>query len=426
MTLRGVQTAKKAKAKAKERASKGGRFNRRIQARTDEPFVGRFRGLTEPPDRTWTESELKRLDSDDLLEVCSDLQAVFHEDMEHDDLVQAVLDRYKTEPAINARHYCDRNKGRKGAFTFINCGDSEAAVIGDIRVKTDCKVCQARLEGDKGIGWPQTTNWFSFYDYRVVHRIPSSNDDKDEYVPCTMEDKGHCRHCSRNAKILEREGIADEDDILAMEKEDREEWCASTGYAMRYRNGMRMFNLASKFADLVFDLAARVSKICRSCGTGKITTPSFACPHCGEEYDLDDLIEAGWNPDDPATVECPECGEEGEPEPMYECSNCDDAKPGRLCDADVRCVMTGEGTSKNWTFTEQLPLRPLDYTDSDDAKVLREPLPDFESELAPPSEEDQLKFIGAPMRSPSVGAAPMPGVKAGKKGLKKGLFKKQA
>jgi len=427
MTLRGVKTAKAAKAAAKDRGSRGGRFNRRIQAKTDEPFIGRFRGLTEPPTRVWEEGELNKLDTDDLVEICSEIQAVFKEDMEKSELVDAILDRYKSlEPALNARHYVDRNKGRKGAFTYMNCGDSEAAVLGDIRTKTDCEICKARLSGDKGVGWPQTTNWFSFYDYRKVHRIPSGDEEKDEYVPCTMEEKGHCKQCSRNKKILDREGM-DEGDLKFEDNDAFNEWCAKTGYARTYANGMRMFNLANKFADLVLDLSARISRHCRSCGTGKVKPTGACCPHCGEEYDWDELIEAGWNPEEMQNVECPECGEEGVPEPMYECSNCDDAKPARLCDVDVRCVMTGEGTSKNWTFTEQLPVRPLDYTDEEDAVILSTPLPDYDRELAPPSVEEQLKFIGkAPARGPTP-SAPVVGGKKKKKGGKggKGMFSKR-
>ncbi len=447
--LRGKQTAKAAKQQAKNRSS-GSRYTRRFQSEEGEEVLARPRGVTTvPPHLAYTPDDLAGFDNDGLLAVCEALQCVWHSEMDEDAMVETITKRYdQLEPAMNARHYCDRNKSRKGVSTFENCQDSETAVLGDIRKDgTECIACNARLNGDKGMGFPSTTYYWTVYDYRASHQVKKG--DENEYVPCTREEdeeydgETSCRICNKNFGLDER----DEADIMS-DRQDGEESEAmkelqARGYARRFVHGNRKLQLSGKFADALFACEARLNKRCKSvhvdedgvqhaCG-GKLKKVGAHCtnPECEEEYDYRGLKASGWNPDEPSEIECPHCGETVTPAFIYECRKCDDPQPASLMDADILICRTGSKQQTNWSFTEQ-EIRPLNL--DDDEHILRERLPDYEVELAAPSDDVMDKFVGS--TSPSKAAPTKRGggftkkkgkpSLGGKGGKRKGGFSKRA
>ncbi len=424
MALRGIRVAKQAQAAAKNRAGRS-RYSRRHTPTVGVPFKARFRGLFRMPSVVYTEKELQKLDRDDLVEVVRDLQAVYRPSMEDKDVVQSILERYEQiEPVLGARHYCERNRGRKdGVYAFINCGDQEAAITGDVRTKTDCKVCEAKLGGDKGVSFGNTGYYFSAYIHEHQHQIVK--DDKKEYVRCVLDDDdsgGYCKHCEHNEELDDRP--QEEIEAIKNSKGEMEEMAqlVKRGYRRRLPVAMRMLDLAQKFALGLLDVNRRLTGRCRSCGTGKLKKVGAYCPNklCKEEYEWRELLHSGWNPDDPQEIECPFCEKDVIPAISYECNECEDAVPSQLCDTIVECCMLGERQQKTWTFIEQYPICPLDPEDEDDLKVLAAPLPNYDQELKAPSEEEQLKYLGVSARS--VASAPT----IGKKKIKKGGYFKNA
>ena len=70
----------------------------------------------------------------------------------------------------------------------------------------------------------------------------------------------------------------------------------------------------------------------------------------------------------------------------------------RLFDVKILASVTKDGNTKKakntYQFTEQIPVKPLDPDNELDAKILATPLFNFEEMLAPPSVEEQLRYIG--------------------------------
>lgn len=370
------------------------------------PVLARFRGLLEYPNIQYSKSMLKSLDDDDLVEHLLLLQAGYNEKWDRKKMIDIILKRYENkEPAMCGSHYISRNKGRfhsEGLMQFVNCGDSEALFLDDPR-NGECRLCHARIQGDQGVGLGQPNYFFSFWDYRQKHQVLKKSGDK-EYIYCTLEAKGHCKHCSINKKVGWSEKTRSRENPIP-------------GARPLYEVGMTYLNLRAFAADQLIACEQRISKYCRSCGDGRLRPVGAFCPEedCGEAFDWDDLISDGWAPDDPdidnRIRKCPHCYERVVPELELECSGCDDPVRGRLCDADIVIMRTKSGKNNYaWSFTEQLPLRPLNPFESDvDKRILAAPLPDYEEPdlCGPPSIDEQLKQLGAAIDPVTGEEAPM-------------------
>lgn len=366
--LRGMIGMRKVAKAMKDRKAGGGYSTWQFRLDVDESAYVRFRGLLYPVAERYSEDDLKEMDMDDLGAHAIDLQATYKEDMETDDLLKAILERYDAvEPVLYANHYVKRNTGKKGMRPVFNCGDSFAANMGTMREETECRACTSRLQGDDGVGWPRTTVAYSVWDYRYQHATVQRDGSKD-YVPCTLDDEDYCKHCSFNDK-----------------QEDEKK------HRKRYEQGLRVTEFSQTAGAQVESMAARVAKVCRDCGAGKVKTDGAYCPACEVEYDLDELHEAGWKANTPGIVACPACDVEAVPVEVCHCTKCDDGTRTRLCDV---IVLVERIDSRTWSFTEQMPPQLLDPEEELDARILARELADLDDYSKPPSVTDQMKFCG--------------------------------
>jgi len=384
MVMKGLNTFREARNKAKERKSRSGAgFTRRLDLEIGEPVTVRPRGILALPEMH-SPKDLRRMGMEALCDHAREIQAGINAETDQDGVIAAIENRYtEQEPKAGARHYMDRNRGKwkQGVSMYVNCMDPETALLGDGLRDSSCLACLARLDGDKGIGAPQATFYFSFWDYRKRHKI--TNGDDKSYEWCTMDEKGYCKHCSFNKKLG-----ATEDE---RKKHDN--------YRPLYEVGMTYMTLPATATDQLEIAERRIQKVCRNCGMGKLKLIGLCCPHCEEEHDWDDTLSEGFNPDDPnATVACQHCGEVDVPERVWDCSKCDDPEPARLADVDLQITMSegANGKGRSYSFTEELPVRPLDWEDPNDARILCTPLPDYEKICEVPSPEEMAKQIGAP------------------------------
>ena len=367
-------------------------------------------------------------------------------DEDDEDKLRTMLARYVKnglEPKITVKHYCAANKNIQGKEPWQNCGDPEAAFTAEgWEWDTECRVCYDKMNGNKGVSL-QTKFVWSIYDTRRDHKISSGggrsrgrgrgnqNQEKNDYESCTMRTKGRCKHCSYNKKFDDR----NQDEIPLEELKELE----SQGYRRAYTQGMSMLELSAGDISAIEDLRVQARKMCRGCGEGKLTVESAICPECHEEFDMDDLVAAGWDPDEDDAVDKIKCGcgETVEPESVFECTDCDDPSPARLNDVPVRIKLTVEGANNryNYTFTIAGPPVPVEWDGGEDedqdtefAAIIRAGLPNYEEIFKVPSVDEQIKYLGCGVdpitgedadEEDEVSAAPTVG-RAGRLAAKKG------
>lgn len=409
--LRGAAAARRVRQTTKSRRGAGGlREARRFFLGDGEEaivrFVGRFESDYDISEYLEFDDEgipdLDGLDEDDLLELCTTLGCFgISEDSDEEGLKGAITRRAtkELEPVIQVKHYLSRNKG-KNPGPWLQCGDPNAAVEAlSWKFDTDCRACFERMNGDKGVGAQILYTW-SVYDTRKDHKVESGGrrrnrrDDKDkknDYETCTMDLKGRCQHCSHNKRIDSRP----QSEIPLEELKKLQE----EGYSRIYTGGMKYFELPETSYSQVEDLELQARAMCRSCSDGKIGVCGAICPSCHEEFDFDDLVADGWDPDERerARVRCGACGAQVQPSCVYECDECDDPMPARLSDVPVRVRMTLEGKNDKrvFTFTIHGPPEPLELgADPDMDLMLRSKLPDYDTAFAPPSVQEQIKALG--------------------------------
>jgi hypothetical protein len=349
--------------------------------------------------------DLEDLDEDELMEIAEDIGARRWEDMKVDHLKNAVERRLTKEidPVIKVRHYVDRNRnqfehvnGRKVKKpTYANCGDPEAAVTAEdmFNFETKCRICVEKQAGDKGIGGPSQRICWAVFDTRFQHRIKAEKKgDYDEYIDCTSETKGRCIQCSKNRKI---DDTPQED----MEKEKLEDLMNNYGYAPRYRVGARILELPMSQLPLVESTLSKIRNTKCRCGEGDLDVTGAQCPECEEEFDFDELVASGWNPEesDPSkqlTVVCGSCEEKVKPEEEYECSECDDPTPARAGDVPIRAAVTKGDKGNTWSFQIDGDVCVMDVGDGElEDRILGTRMPDWEEFVKPMTVKAQLSYL---------------------------------
>ena len=353
-------------------------------------------------------STLDDMGEDELWELVSELGCCgYTEDSDEDALKAAITRRVENElePVVQVKHYFARNKGKQGRELFLNCAQPTlAAEAREWNFETDCRSCHERMNGDKGVSTMMPFTW-TVYDTREVHRIPSKNKDKDKYESCTMRTKKRCRWCSHNRQIDDR----DQDDIKRDDLKD----LAKKGYCIKYRNELRLLELAESQYGLIEALEVEVRQsYCRSCGENELEVAGANCPECSEEFDFDSLMSTGWDPDKPTemVVRCEHCSASVKPACAYTCNECDDPVPARLGDVPVKVRMTKEGKNERrvWTFKVAGKAEPFVLGEDEERdKIIAAKLFDFDEVTKAPSIADQVNTIGCavdPITGEEVGA----------------------
>lgn len=348
-------------------------------------------------------------DEEALLELAQEMGCCGYTEESDLERLQAVISRRvkdELEPFQQVKHYFATNKGKQGRELFLHCGDEEAAINAkDWKFETECRPCFVRMSGVKNISAQLLYTW-TVYDTRVVHKISAGEgrrrktrtsgrrtEEKDAYEPCTLEAKGRCQHCSHNRKLDRR----DQDDISIDELRE----LLDDGWRRRYYNGNRLLELPDRDYARIEDLMEQAATMCRNCGDGKIRVTGAVCSDedCQEEFDLDEMISHGVDPEDSnARVSCEECGEVGRPNCVFECDECDDPTPARLSDVPVRAKMTLEGKDgkqRVWSFS--IAGNPEPLTLGDDPKIDRiiaARMPDVDEITKAPSIAKQVETLG--------------------------------
>lgn len=339
---------------------------------------------------------LDDMGEDELWEVIRELGCCgIEKDSPEDDLREAITRRVEkeSEPIVQVKHYFARNKGKKGMELFLNCANADAAATApEWQFETDCRCCHERMNGDKGVSTMTPFTW-TVWDTREVHRVPGEGKDgKDKYESCTMRTKNRCRWCSHNNGIDAR----DQDDI----KRDDLKSLAKQGYCIKYRNGLRLLELAESQYGLIEALEAEVRQnYCRSCGEEALQLAGANCPECSEEFDFDPLMATGWDPDKPSalTVRCEHCSASVKPLCAFTCSSCNDPVPARLGDVPVKVRMTKEGRNERrvWTFKVAGNAEPFVLGESPEKdRIINAKLFDFEEVTKAPTVAQQLATLG--------------------------------
>jgi hypothetical protein len=348
---------------------------------------------------------LDDMDEDDLLEMATEIGARVWEDIKDEHLRGSIERRLTSElePVIWCRHYTQRNQGRyegsggsrKRVSPYLNCGDPAAVVAAeDWSFDTVCRPCYERQNGDKGVGNAQQRVAWSVYSLTRQHRVKAEKKgDYDEYIDCTQATKGRCRQCAQNRKIDKRE----QKDIP---KDDLKELMESYGYSPLYEVGMVVFDLPAGQEPLVTALATEIRMTLCRCGEGKLEVTGAACPECEESFDYDDLLIAGWNPEEPDPekqlhVTCGSCDERVKPDPAFECDECDEPTSARLGDVPIKitCIKGDRGSS--WSFQIAGDVCPMELGDDEQTdKILGARMPDWESVTAVPDVKDQIVYLG--------------------------------
>lgn len=397
--------------------------------------------------------DLDEMDMDDLMEMATEIGARVWEDIKEEHL-KSSIERHLTvekEPVLWVRHYTQRNQGRfdgsggnrKRVSPTLNCGDPKAVVDAeDWNFETRCRPCHERQNGDKGVGNAAQRVAWSVYSLTWQHRVKAEKKGEwDDYIDCTQETKGRCRYCAQNRKIDPRK----QSDIP---REELEKMVSSYGYASLREVAMVVFDLPAGQEPLVTALATNIRMTLCRCGEGKLDVTGACCPECSEDFDYDDLLIAGWNPEEPDPekqlhVVCGSCNEQVKPEPAFECDACDDPTSARLGDVPVRITCIKGERGSNWSFQVEGEACPMVLGDDDQTdKILNARMPDWEKVTEVPSVKDQLVYLGLhkdPLgeedmddddddevaAAPTFGSKSKKGGKKGGKGSKSGVQKRR-
>ena len=398
--LRGDAVVEEIKQNAQKRKeSAPGRQVWGLQLKDGESTILYFRGffpcehdMDEFPDP----EDVADLDEEEMQELADDIGACQWDEMTDEHRAQSIARRLKgdqTEPVIWVRHYAERNKGRRGVEVWSNCGDPSArAKATTWNYDTTCRVCYAVQNNDKGASVALNFAW-SVYDTRRQHRHKADKKgERDEYTTCTMKAKGFCRTCSANKKIDDR----DPDDISG---DDLKKLVETTNYATVRDIGMRVLHLSPSDAPLVTALAKLVrTQYCR-CGEGRLKIEGACCGNedCQEELDFDELCAAGWDPENPTNMEweCEDCEEETHPEPVLECTECEEPESARLGDVPIRVTMSKGAKKNTWSFAIDGPAEIIEFGDDDEFdRMLGARLVQWEGQTKEPTPAEQLKWLG--------------------------------
>lgn len=474
MVLRGSSSVRNAKKKSESRSSRGGGrktmllgLDWRLKPGESRETVGYFTGMFEEEidisDYVEEDDEGKLVvdlpdDDDDLYEMAEEIGARIwvtkndkgeEEPMKLEHLKQSITNRLTKEmdPIIWVRHYTDRNKTIKGKNTYSNCGDPEAAVnaADPYNFTTKCRPCGERQGGDKSVGNPMQRICWAFYDMRKQHVVKAEKKgDYDERYDCTLEEKNRCTFCSRNRKAA---GGKDQEDLS---KEELKNLVENYGYSPKYTVASRILDLPMGQAGAVDIVATKVRMTMCRCGDGELTVDGGECPECNSEFDFDDLVSNGWNPEEPdpdkqLKFRCGECDEAVKPRATFECSECDDPTSARLGDVPIRVTVLKGEKGSTWSFAPDGPACPIELGDDPDTdRVLGCRMPDWDQHTRVPEVLEQLDYLslqvdplgevevptGGGAASGPVVAAPTVGRSGGKKppkgkkpkGKKSGFF----
>jgi hypothetical protein len=220
-----------------------------------------------------------------------------------------------------------------------------------------CVECWAEASGDKRIGKARKKGVFSLVDTRFVHK--QKNDEKTaggkfekfDWEECTCPDEDpdpkQCKACKRKMP-RERRGLA------------KGKWGIQTLVA-------------------IDGLNQQLGRKCVSCGKGRIKITGYMNAKGKVLPDIEDVD----NPENWA--------------PQYECTKCDDPKPGNIFSCPITIRRNGKGESTTYTFTPGTFECPPDW-------VLEiEPL-ELEKIMVPRSSEAQAKLLA--IQNPFGGSRP--------------------
>lgn len=309
---------------------------------------GRFRGLMDMPAQVLTEKQIRALNADWQEYVLASLGVAMPDGGKIEDVVKAVLTRYKqVEPFIIQQHTVYGLKGR----------DAYSWCVKDYN-GGNCVDCYMKAKGDDRMRM-RTQSAFTFQPMRKIHVIEGGA--KKQYLVCPAMEGEACVHCNAG-------------------NEAKWETC-------------RYLSLANTHVEGVVACWERVKKRCAACaGVGQIRRVGWQCsnPDCGEPL-------AGWQPpaatDNPGPdfgmATCPECAAKMRPEETLKCSrNCEAPRRCQLYDVDVLVQRIGNDKTTSYQFTEQFPCEPLP------PELLKRGLPNYELALKPKSTEERCRALG--------------------------------
>lgn len=221
-----------------------------------------------------------------------------------------------------------------------------------------CVGCyQHKKKKDKRVSKPSPQFVFNFADARFIHKRKNKEKTKEagfdrfDFFPCESEDlkpnADECEHCKKQLSAERKLG-------------DKSPW-------VRERQGLEKAKFSSTWASAIMGLNEKLQKKCECGGKTKIISYKN-----GDDEEVDDLEDV----DDPADWR-----------PVFECSKCDDPRPGSIRDRPIAIMRNGVGKQTSYTFTakEKVPMPKW---------VKRiEPL-DLEAVMVPMSADKQADLLG--------------------------------